>query len=150
MVARKAQETQEPTEVEKAGPDWSKAQNFIDVESIANEHGLVVLSGSHIFGDGATLVEKDKLVGVPFKILEWHDVEDKETKRTYTTVLAMASRDGAVVKVRFNDGSRESGIRPQLQRVMEEYGPCIIECRMGLRKSTYTNEHGAGTTFYLT
>lgn len=154
MVARKNEEKQDPsTDVESAVPNWGEAENFIDVQAIADEFGIPTFAGSALFGDGADLMDKQKLVGVPFKILDWRIVLDDKTKREYVTVLAMANLEGRPYKVRFNDGS--TGIMAQLKHVNETHGKCIIECRNGLRRSdyTFTNDKGgteAATTFYLT
>lgn len=153
MVTRKSAEKDAPSaEVEATAPDWSIVKDFIDVEAMVNNYGLNVISSAELFGDGATLMEKEQLINVPFKVLEWRMVKDKKTGREYVTVLAMANIGGVAAKIRFNDGS--TGVKEQLEKVLAEYGQIVIECRNGLRRSdyTFTNDKGgteAATTYYL-
>lgn len=150
MVTRKSEETPAPSdEIAPTVIEWGKITTPADARAaLENAYGAV-LESSALFGDGAEFIkDKDKLIGIPFMILEWHFVIDKETNREYVNVLVM---NQVGEKARFNDGS--TGVRDQLKKVHEEYGIIGIFCKFGLRKSSYMKEVNGkpekATTYYL-
>jgi hypothetical protein len=146
MVApRKSDSEKEQPTGEIIRIDWSKAQTLSDVRAMVP----LVLSGAEVFGDGSEFIkDKDRLIGVPFYVLEWHFNVDPANGREYANVLVMTSED---VKLRFNDGS--TGIYAQLKKVTEEHGVMPIACKFGLRRSDYTTEVNGkpekSRTYYL-
>jgi len=134
-----------PKEAEKAvetpGIDWGKIDNLADARAALG----VVVDVTELLGDGADFIkDKDVLIGRPFLILDWHFIANEEKKEYFVNVLVMGP-DGT--KARFNDGG--TGVYAQIQQIQEECGKVGVQVKGGLRKSTYTNEHGAGTTYYL-
>lgn len=138
------------TTVAKSSINWGRVDNLADARQAIAEAGVALLSSSTLFGDGSEFIkEKDKLVGVPFLVLEWRFIMDEDTHREYVNVLVM---NGQGAKARFNDGS--TGVYQQLKQVTDEMGVVAIECRGGLRKSdyTFTNDKGEtskAATYYL-
>lgn len=145
--AKTEAENSEPsTEVAKANIHWGEIDNLNDARLALANAGIPVLSSGVLFGDGSEFIkDKDKLVGIPFLVLDWRFIVDEKTKREYVNVLVM---NGQGSKARFNDGS--TGVYAQLKEVHEQTGVVAIECKMGLRKSEYTTPEGEpATTFYL-
>lgn len=129
-------------EVENPGIDWGKIDNLNDARAALG----VVVNVSELLGDGATFLDKkDVLVGVPFLVLDWHFIVDEKTNKEYVNVLIMGANGE---KARFNDGTK-NGVFAQLRQVLEECGKVGLEVKGGLRKSTYTTDAGAGTSWYL-
>ncbi len=140
MVA-KAAPKEAPKDVEKPGVDWGKIDNLADARAALG----VVVNVSELLGDGSEfLKDKNVLVGSPFLILDWRFIDDEAKKEHYVNVLIMGANGD---KARFNDGG--TGVYAQLKQIQEECGKVGLEVKGGLRKSDYVNEHGAGTTFYL-
>jgi len=140
MVAKSAPKDA-TTEVETPVIDWGKIDNLNDARAALG----VVVNISELLGDGSEfLKDKNVLVGTPFLILDWRFIEDEKSKREYVNVLIMGANGS---KARFNDGGE--GVYAQLKKVQEECGKVGLEVKGGLRRSDYTNEHGAGTTYYL-
>jgi len=139
MVSSKASETAVP------GIDWAKIDNLADARAAMK----LVVKSSDVLGDGAEFItDKNKLVEVPFLILDWKFIVDEETQREYVNVLIMgASGD----KARFNDGS--TGIYAQLKQVSDNVGKVGIEVKQGLRRSDYVKvingKNEKATTYYL-
>ena len=149
MVAKKdAGSEAQGAEIERK-IDWGKVDNLADARLLLEQNYGAVLSSQNVFGDGAEFIkEKDKLVGVPFLVLDWRENTDPATGNKYVNVLIMNATGS---KARFNDGS--TGVYAQLKKVHEEYGVIGIECRFGLRKSEYTIEVDGkpqkASTYYL-
>jgi len=139
MVSSKASETA------VSGIDWAKIDNLADARAAMK----LVVKSSDVLGDGAEFItDKNKLVEVPFLILDWKFIVDEETQREYVNVLIMgASGD----KARFNDGS--TGIYAQLKQVSDNVGKVGIEVKQGLRRSDYVKvingKNEKATTYYL-
>lgn len=101
---------------------------------------------------GLRVINKDDkatLVGVPFFLLSWQ-FREGDNGEFVSAVIAFQDGSKAVV----NDGS--TGIRDQLKGLTADRiaagHPTPQALRMvskGLRRSDYTNEHGAATTYYL-
>lgn len=91
--------------------------------------------------------DKDTLVGVPFVIV---NCEHKESKTypdgTYVIVTFLLPDNSTGV---FADGG--VGIKNQLAGVQIDITDpsTFVRINGGLRKSEYTNQYGAGATFYL-
>ena len=140
MVAKSAPKDAS-NEVEAQGIDWGKIDNLADARAALG----VVVNVSELLGDGSEFItDKNVLVKSPFLILDWRFIVDEESKREYVNVLIMGA-NGA--KARFNDGGE--GVYKQLKQIQAECGKVGLEVKGGLRRSDYTNEHGKGTTFYL-
>lgn len=95
------------------------------------------------------VVDKDRLIGVPFYVVGWaiHPVEG--TDRGFASVYIM--RNETQVEL-FNDGG--TGIPPILEQIEAKHGNPLdgnpaVACAKGLRKSDYVNEHGPATTYYF-
>lgn len=149
MVTKKSAES-EPVSAEIAPAiEWGKIDNPADARrALEAAHGAV-LSASTVFGDGSEFIkDKDRMVGVPFIVCDWHFNVDPSTDREYVNVLVMNANGD---KARFNDGS--TGVYAQLKKVSEEFGVIGIECKFGLRKSEYEVEIDGkkqkATTYYL-
>jgi len=109
----------------------------------------LVVKSSDVIGDGAEFItDKNKLVEVPFLVLDWKFITDEETQREYVNVLIMGVNGD---KARFNDGS--TGIYAQLKQVSENVGKVGIEVKQGLRRSDYikviNGKNEKATTYYL-
>lgn len=149
MVAKKSAESEPVSGEVVPSIEWGKIDNPQDARrALEAAHGAV-LSSSTVFGDGSEFIkEKDRLVNVPFLILDWHFNMDPATEREYVNVLVM---NAAGDKARFNDGS--TGVYAQLKKVTEEFGVVGIECKFGLRKSEYEVEINGkkqkASTFYI-
>jgi hypothetical protein len=140
-MVSKASPKEATAAVETPTIEWGKIDNLNDARAALG----VVVNISELLGDGSEFIKnKDTLVTVPFLILDWNFIVDEDSKREYVNVLIMGA-DGR--KGRFNDGG--TGVYAQLKQIQEECGKVGVEVKGGLRKSTYNNEHGAGTTFYL-
>lgn len=125
--------------------DWAKIDNLADARAAMK----LVVKASEVLGDGAEFIQdKNKLVGVPFLILDWKFIIDEDTEREYVNVLIMGANGE---KARFNDGS--TGIYAQLKQVSENVGKIGIEVKQGLRRSDYTKvingKNEKATTYYL-
>lgn len=162
MPAAKKQETEEipsETAAEESVPvngevvrriDWGKVDNIGDARALLESHNGAVLDASKVLGDGAELIEdKDRLINIPFLVLDWRFIVDQKTTNEYASVLVM---NGEGAKARFNDGS--TGVYAQLKKVTEEYGiNGGLQCKRGLRKSEYTVEADGkptrAVTYYL-
>ena len=121
------------------------------VESV---YGAVALS-SDVLGDGFTLVEKDKLVGVPFVLVDYTvhtsktNFDENGDGLKFVTVRCVTKEDK---RVAFNDGS--TGVAQQLRdlAVREIYGGIYVQ--NGLRASEYEvldakGRKSSATTYYL-
>jgi len=139
MVSSKASEPATP-EI-----DWAKIDNIADARAAMK----LVVKSSDVIGDGAEFItDKNKLVEVPFLVLDWKFITDEETQREYVNVLIMGVNGD---KARFNDGS--TGIYAQLKQVSENVGKVGIEVKQGLRRSDYikviNGKNEKATTYYL-
>ena len=128
---------------------------FSDAMSLAeNVYGSVALS-SEVLGDGFTLVEKDKLLGVAFVLIDYTvhtsktNFDENGEGLKFVTVRCVTEEDK---RVAFNDGS--TGVARQLRdlAVREIYGGIYVQ--NGLRASEYevTDTKGrksSATTYYL-
>ena len=128
---------------------------FSDAISLAESvYGAVALS-SEVLGDGFTLVEKDKLVGVPFVLIDYTvhtsttNFDENGEGLKFVTVRCVTQEDK---RVAFNDGS--TGVARQLRDLAarEIYGGIYVQ--NGLRVSEYevTDDKGrksSATTYYL-
>ena len=129
--------------------------SFSDAMALAeNVYGTVQLS-SEVLGDGFTLVEKDKLVGVPFVLIDYTvhtsttNFDENGEGLKFVTVRCVTQEDK---RVAFNDGS--TGVARQLRDLAarEIYGGIYVQG--GLRASEYevTDAKGrksSATTYYL-
>lgn len=148
MVAKNsAQGDKTSTEVE-VKTDWSGVDSWD--KAIAHFKGDLAES-TIVFGDGVKLIEKAKLEGVEFILLECREVWNRKTgERDYINFLVMG-RNGA--KACFNDGS--TGCMAQADGYKQTRGafPAGIYCEKGLRSSTYEVEVDGkiqeATTFYF-
>ena len=124
------------------------------ISLVENVYGAVALS-SEVLGDGFTLVEKDKLVGVPFVLIDYtvHTSTTNFDKNgeglKFVTVRCVTEEDK---RVAFNDGS--IGVARQLCDlvVREIYGGIYVQ--NGLRASEYEvldakGRKSSATTYYL-
>ena len=124
------------------------------VSLVENVYGAVVLS-SKVLGDGFTLVEKDKLLGVPFVLIDYTvhtsstNFDENGEGLKFVTVRCVTQEDK---RVAFNDGS--TGVARQLRDLAarEIYGGIYVQG--GLRASEYevTDAKGrksSATTYYL-
>ena len=128
---------------------------FSDAISLAESvYGAVALS-SEVLGDGFTLVEKDKLLGVPFVLIDYTvhtsttNFDENGEGLKFVTVRCVTQEDK---RVAFNDGS--TGVARQLRDLAarEIYGGIYVQ--NGLRASEYevTDDKGrksSATTYYL-
>ena len=129
--------------------------SFNDAISLAESvYGAVALS-SEVLGDGFTLVEKDKLLGVPFVLIDYTvhtsstNFDENGEGLKFVTVRCVTQEDK---RVAFNDGS--TGVARQLRDLAarEIYGGIYVQG--GLRSSEYevTDDKGrksSATTYYL-
>jgi len=133
----------------------AKITSFDDASAMLASTGIAVESMSD-YGTGFSVVDKGKLVGVPFLILEWRFNKSELNEDGFVSVAAVTKHDDKVI---FNDGS--SGILAQLrmvtaQRIERKHptpqaGLIVAD---GLTKSdyTYTDDKGKSipaTTYYL-
>ena len=128
---------------------------FSDAISLAESvYGTVALS-SEVLGDGFTLVEKDKLVGVPFVLIDYTvhtsstNFDENGEGLKFVTVRCVTQEDK---RVAFNDGS--TGVARQLRDLAarEIYGGIYVQ--NGLRASEYEvldakGRKSSATTYYL-
>lgn len=109
------------------------------------------------YGTGFDILDnKDRIVGVPFVILEWRFTESKQYGQTFVSAVCVDEKDNKFI---VNDGS--TGIYSQLRMVTDKrlsekraYPQTGLVCRKGLRKSEYTVENEDGknieaATYYL-
>ena len=129
--------------------------SFSDAMALAeNVYGTVQLS-SEVLGDGFTLVEKDKLVGVPFVLIDYTvhtsttNFDENGEGLKFVTVRCVTEEDK---RVAFNDGS--TGVARQLRDLAarEIYGGIYVQ--NGLRASEYEvldakGRKSSATTYYL-
>lgn len=121
------------------------------VESV---YGAVALS-SEVLGDGFTLVEKDKLLGEPFVLVDYTvhtsktNFDENGEGLKFVTVRCVTKEDK---RVAFNDGS--TGVAQQLRDLAarEIYGGIYVQ--NGLRASEYEvldakGRKSSATTYYL-
>lgn len=149
MVAKKSAENEAPAGEIVPAIEWGKIGNLADARAALEKVHGAILDSSSVFGDGAEFIkDKERMVGVPFLVLDWRFNVDPDTEREYVNVLVM-NAEGA--KARFNDGS--TGVYAQLKKVTEEYGVIGIQVKQGLRKSEYTVEIDGkkekAVTYYL-
>jgi hypothetical protein len=138
MVAKSKDEAS--TDVVKT--DFSTVNSW---EEAFDKVGVPVYSAD-IFGDGFPLIDKSKLLGLEFVMLDFSYVKASDvTEKVYVNVRAMR-RDG--VKFCFNDGG--TGVMAQCAEFENQTGRRggLVASR-GLRVSRYTNEHGDAETYYF-
>ena len=129
--------------------------SFSDAISLVESVYGAVARSSEVLGDGFTLVEKDKLVGVPFVLIDYTvhtsstNFDENGEGLKFVTVRCVTEEDK---RVAFNDGS--TGVARQLRdlAVREIYGGIYVQ--NGLRASEYevTDTKGrksSATTYYL-
>lgn len=129
-------------------------KQFIDTvdsfEELMNglaEAGISPVDANEAFNGGFELVEKEKLEGVPFVVMDWKFSAGKYNE-DFVIVRAMTTDSRKVV---FNDGS--TGIRQQLRDYEQAHGKRPLHS-MGLRSSVYTYKDQDGnetpaTTWYI-
>ena len=129
--------------------------SFSDAISLAESvYGAVALS-SEVLGDGFTLVEKDKLVGEPFVLIDYSvhtsktNFDENGEGLKFVTVRCVTQEHK---RVAFNDGS--TGVAQQLRDLAarEIYGGIYVQ--NGLRASEYEvldpkGRKSSATTYYL-
>jgi hypothetical protein len=130
-----------------------------DLAELARANDLPVTDVSKVLGDGFTLIDnaKDKrtLIGVPFVIVSWAQVEGDRTdaqgvKAKFTTMRIM-TKDGR--KLIVNDGS--TGIHAQVNGLIKQQIRPFVKVSRGLRVSDYeytdptSGETSSASTFYL-
>lgn len=137
MVAKSKDEAS--TDVVKA--DFSHVNTWDDA---FGEVGTPVYSAD-VFGDGFPLVEKEKLIGMEFVMLDFSYVKVGDSNKEYVNVRAMR-RDG--VKFCFNDGG--TGVKAQCGEFEQQYGRRggLVATR-GLRVSRYMYEGDKAETYYF-
>jgi len=133
----------------------AKITSFDDATAMLDSTGIALESMSD-YGTGFSVVDKAKLVGVPFLILEWRFNSSELNDDGFVSVAAVTKHNDKVI---FNDGS--SGVLAQLRMVTEQrternhptpQAGLIVQD--GLTKSdyTYTDDKGKSipaTTYYL-
>lgn len=137
----------------------------IDLGSIDSVNAaLAALLGAGIeatviedFGDGFAVVDKDRLVGVPFVIVRYREQLSEQFKSGFAILHVVAeTEDGTVIKGVITDGG--TGINEQCRKIASERGGLAgIVVRQGLVKSEYdtvVNINGEdrdvhGTTYYF-
>jgi hypothetical protein len=92
----------------------AKITSFDDAKGMLDSTGIVLESMSD-YGTGFSIMEKSKLVGVPFLILEWRFNNSDLNEGGFVSVAAVTKHDDKVI---FNDGS--TGILAQLRMVTEQ------------------------------
>ena len=100
------------------------------------------------------VVDKEEMLGREFIIID-ASVRKGDMSAFVSLVCLLRDRSQVVI----NDGStgifkQVTGMNPSEWEALEE-DPTLtlslpIYCKKGLRKSSYVNEHGKGTTYYLT
>ena len=129
--------------------------SFNDAMSLVESvYGAVALS-SDVLGDGFTLVEKDKLLGAPFLLVNYTvhtsstNFDENGEGLKFVTVRCVTQEDK---RVAFNDGS--TGVAQQLRDLAtrEIYGGIYVQ--NGLRASEYEvlddkGRKSSATTYYL-
>ena len=136
----------------------SQLQNIVSfsdaISLVESVYGAVALS-SEVLGDGFTLVEKDKLLGVPFVLVDYTvhtsktNFDENGEGLKFVTVRCVTKEDN---RVAFNDGS--TGVAQQLRDLAarEIYGGIYVQ--NGLRASEYEvldakGRKSSATTYYL-
>lgn len=99
--------------------------------------------------DFAAPILKEDLLDTPFIITGIEFKHSENLKSDYVQCTLLLEDD--TVRT-MSDGS--TGIKAQLEKLLEENGGDISDIlpmlvKGGLRKSTYTNQFGENTTFYL-
>lgn len=130
-------------------------RSLADAFDALSQNGIAVRDISEHYGTGFEVAEKDVLVGKPFVILQSAFYEsDFDTQDGVFVTLYVVTEDQN--KWIINDGS--TGICAQMLRIAKRegitpghkvVGPSALMVKRGLTRSEYTNEHGAGVTFYL-
>ena len=149
MATKSAPEPENSAEVATPHIEWGKVDTLDDARRILESTYGAILDSSRIFGDGSEFIkDKERLVNVPFLVLEWKFITDEKTGNEYVNVLIM---NGQGNKARFNDGS--TGVYAQLKQVTQEYGVIGLQVKNGLRKSEYDKEVDGkmqkAVTYYL-
>lgn len=114
--------------------------NAEDVKAALADHGVEIESWDD-YGTGFNVVDKSRLVGVPFRILEWKE-NDGGDYGTFVSVLLVTGNNEKIV---INDGS--TGVAEQLHKVAERRiakGRALpfagLDVPRGLRVSEYDKE----------
>lgn len=132
MVARKSAQDETVTAEVVVKKDWSSVTTW---ESATTQFQYIADSND-AFGDGVRLVDKSKLIGVEFLVLEMKEVQDKKSFKSYWNILVIL-RNGN--KACFNDGS--TGVAKQAEEWIARTGQTGgIYCEKGLRLSEYMVE----------
>lgn len=134
--------TKAATSAEVAKKDFTDVVTWDDAFAAV---GVPVYSAD-IFGDGFPLVDKEKLLGLEFVMLDFSYVKaSEESEKEYVNVRAMR-RDG--VKFCFNDGG--TGVMAQCAEFEAQTGRRggLVASR-GLRVSRYIYNGDKATTFYF-
>lgn len=138
MVAK----SKDDTSAAVAKRDFSAVNTW---DEAFNEVGMPVYSAD-VFGDGFPLIEKEKLLGLEFVVLDFSYVQAAEgSVKQYANIRCMR-RDG--VKFCFNDGG--TGVMAQCAEFEEKYGRRggLVASR-GLRVSRYMYEGDKAETWYF-
>ena len=115
-------------------PKWSQAElQELTPKTLFNaieSKNLAVTSAADVLGTGFTVLDdKDKLVGVPFYIVDWHVSAGDNGE--FMSLLILTQEAKLVV----NDGG--SGIPAQIQELEPYARDGIIFVPKGLRKSVF-------------
>lgn len=116
--------------------------SFQDALAFANSQGAVIHASE--LGDGFQLLkEKDKLIGVPFVIIQVRQNESEYDDNAVYSVIRLVTERGS--KVVIVDGG--TGINAQVTNLGEGVGGILVPG--GLRRSDYQYEGKPASTYYL-
>jgi len=130
----------------------TEIRSFEDALATLADAGISVQSASD-FGDGFGVMDKSEFVNRKFLLLDCRIIPgDKSDFGSDFAILRIVATDGT--KAILTDGSRESGLCPQVKRMMDRGVSGGVMCEKGLTVSeyTYTDEKGKETpakTYYI-
>lgn len=124
--------------------DLAQVKSFADATALVGEEATNI---ADVLGTGFSILpssDKDKLIGVPFIVLEYKQHEG--SKGTYASLLVVTRDDEKYV---INDGG--TGIPRQLDSLTSKQIPVVgLYVPKGIKKSVYDHpEHGESVTYYL-
>ena len=112
-------------------------QSWNDLESLFAEKELSLTYAHEVLGSGFELLntaEKDKLIDVPFVIMDWR-FNDGDMGTFVTLTVAAKNPDGSMRKVIVNDGS--TGVCQQVETLANRGIKAPVMVKNGLVRSDY-------------
>jgi hypothetical protein len=109
--------------------------NFEDVLAAFAAEGIQLLDASDWVGAGSDLIDKERLLGVPFLLIQWKFLQSQDYEGSSFVVCHILTRHNE--RLMFMDGSK-GGIRDDLieaSKNTNQFHAMIV--KNGLRKSDY-------------